>query len=209
MSTRHASRIRLVIAVGITCLIFLTGIVTATIVLHLTTKEIVPSHTLSPVVVVSTKVKPKPSAGSPVQLSIPSISLDAVIAHAGLKADGTMDIQKNPDQVAWYEFGPRPGDQGSAVIAGHYGWTGSHGSVFNNLHLLTKGDKVSVVDQNNKATTFVVNRIEKYDPSANAATIFQSYDGKAHLNLITCDGTWVASAHSYSDRLVVFTDLDT
>jgi LPXTG-site transpeptidase (sortase) family protein len=200
-------KIRLVIAVGATCFVFLTGV--ATIVLHLTTKETIPSRAVSPAVVASTKVKPKPPAGSPVQLSIPSISLDAVIAHAGLKADGTMDIQKNPDQVAWYEFGPRPGDQGSAVIAGHYGWTGSHGSVFNNLHLLAKGDKVSVVDQNNKTTTFIVNRIEKYDPKANAATIFQSYDGKAHLNLITCDGTWVASAHSYSDRLVVFTDLET
>ena len=178
------------------------------IAFHFTAKESAPSYVAPPTAMASTKPKPKPSASSPAQLSIPSIGLDTTVAHAGLKADGTMDINKNPDQVAWYEFGPRPGGEGSAVIAGHYGWTGSHGSVFNNLHLLNKGNKVSVIDQNNVTTVFVVNKTEKYDPKADASAIFQSYDGKAHLNLITCDGTWVASTRSYSDRLVVFTDLE-
>jgi LPXTG-site transpeptidase (sortase) family protein len=147
----------------------------------------------------------KPS-GLPSRLSIPSIGLDSVIAHAGLTKDGAMDIKENPDEVAWYQFGTRPGDEGSAVIAGHYGWTGLHGSVFNNLQSLNPGDKIIVLDEDNLTTTFAVIRTEKYDPNADATKIFQSYDDKAHLNLITCDGAWVKSTHSYSDRLVVFAE---
>jgi hypothetical protein len=36
--------------------------------------------------------------------------------------------------------------------------------------------------------------------------IFSVKDGKAHLNLITCEGAWDAATQSYSDRLVVFTE---
>ncbi len=161
-----------------------------------------------PYVAKSPKTNSLSSATLPVRLIIPSIKLDAVVAYAGLKSDGTMDIDNNPDRVAWYKFGTRPGNEGSAVIAGHYGWTGLHGSVFNDLHLLQKGDKVSVIDQHDKLVTFIVTKSEKYDPSADATAIFQSYDGKAHLNLITCDGEWVADEDTYSDRLVVFTELE-
>lgn len=161
-----------------------------------------------PYVAKSPKTNSLSSAALPARLTIPSIKLDAVVAYAGLRSDGTMDISDNPDQVAWYEFGTRPGNEGSAVIAGHYGWTGLHGSVFNDLHLLKKGDKVSVIDKYDKLVTFVVTKTEKYDPSADATAIFRSSDGKAHLNLITCDGDWVPDKNSYSDRLVVFTDLE-
>lgn len=155
------------------------------------------------------KTTQKPPAGLPAQLSIPSINIDAVIAHAGLTADGLMDIKKDPDQVAWYMFGTRPGDEGSAVIAGHSGWTGQHGSIFNELGDLKVGDKVSIVDQKGVTITFIVRESRKYDPNADAANVFKSYDGQAHLNLITCEGSWDNTTQSYSDRLVVFTDIET
>lgn len=144
--------------------------------------------------------------GPPVQLSIPSIKVDARIAYAGLTANGTMDIKKNPDEVAWYKLGVRPGETGNAVIAGHYGWTGDHGSIFNNLHLLRLGDEVSVLDQNGTTTTFRVTGNKMYNPASDATSIFQSHDNKQHLNLITCDGVWSNANQTYSDRLVVFTD---
>lgn len=117
-----------------------------------------------------------------------------------------MNVEKDPDKVAWYEFGPRPGENGSAVIAGHYGWIGNKGSVFNDLHTLKKGDELSVIDVKGNNIVFVVRESRKYDPNADATIVFKSNDGKAHLNLITCEGVWIESQKTYSDRLVVFTD---
>jgi LPXTG-site transpeptidase (sortase) family protein len=117
-----------------------------------------------------------------------------------------MDIAKDPDKVAWYEFGPRPGENGSAVIAGHYGWIGDKGSIFNDLHALKKGDELSVTDLKGNNIVFVVRESRKYDPEADATTVFKFNDGKAHLNLITCEGVWIEAQKTYSDRLVVFTD---
>lgn len=147
-------------------------------------------------------------SGLPATITIQSIGVSATVAFAGLKADGTMDIKKNPDETAWYQFGTRPGDEGSAVIAGHSGWTGLHGSVFNDIYKLQKGDKISVLDQKGHVKTFVVTGSRHYEPTADASSVFQSSDGKSHLNLVTCDGVWVSATNSDSSRLVVFSDLE-
>lgn len=147
-----------------------------------------------------------PEQGVPVRLSIPSIAVDAPVDSVGLGADGAMDIKKNPDLTAWYNLGPRPGNNGSAVIAGHYGWEKGKGSVFNELHSLKKGDKVYVTDDKGATTSFIVRESRSYDPAADATVVFQSNDGKAHLNLITCEGAWNNKRQTYSSRLVVFAD---
>ncbi|HEU4830754.1 MAG TPA: class F sortase [Candidatus Saccharimonadales bacterium] len=153
------------------------------------------------------QVQAAPVINVPVRLTIGSVGTDAIIKPAGLTSDGDMDVDDSIVDVAWYQFGPKPGEKGSAVIAGHYGWVNGQASVFNDLHLLEIGDKVSVYDEKGTELTFVVRKIRKYDPHADATEVFRSTDGKVRLNLITCGGTWVDSADSYSDRLVVFTDL--
>jgi sortase (surface protein transpeptidase) len=71
---------------------------------------------------------------------------------------------------------------------------------------LQKGDKIYVADDAGATTTFVVSATETYDQNGDTSDIFNSSDGKAHLNLITCEGTWNAAEQSYSDRLVVFAE---
>ena len=145
--------------------------------------------------------------GLPIYLKIPKINVNAVIKQVGLTPNGAMDVPKGPDSVAWLKLGPHPGDNGSAVIAGHYGrWKDGRGSVFDNLNKLKKGDVLSVKDENDMITSFVVREIRKYDPKAYATEVFSSNDGKSHLNLITCGGVWNIFSKSYSQRLVVFTD---
>ncbi|HUC96376.1 MAG TPA: class F sortase [Candidatus Saccharimonadales bacterium] len=145
----------------------------------------------------------------PVHLEIPIIKVDAAIYYVGVKPDGTMDMKPDQDRVAWYEFGPRPGEIGSAVIAGHYGWLGNHGSVFNNLNKLKKGDQISVIDESGHYIVFIVTSSREYDPTADTSAIFKSNDGKSHLNLITCEGVWENNQKTYSNRLVVFSDKKT
>jgi len=144
--------------------------------------------------------------GLPVRLIIPGINVDAHIGYAGTAPDGTMEITKSQDDVAWYEPGTRPGNVGSAVIAGHYGSLNGKYSVFSYLSKLNKGDILSIKDHNGKLINFIVRESRTYDPTANATDIFNSTDGKSHLNLITCEGSWNQAKESYSDRRVVFTD---
>lgn len=146
------------------------------------------------------------SVGLPMRLKIPGINVDAAVEYVGLTSDGTMNIPKNPDDVAWFKLGPRPGEKGSAVIAGHYGWGDGKASVFDNLYKLRKGDKLYVEDDKGAIIPFVVRESRRYNPGADASNVFDSNDGKSHLNLITCEGVWDKISQSYSERLVVFTD---
>lgn len=147
------------------------------------------------------------NAGLPVRLKIPSISVDAAIESIGLTSQGAMDVPKNPGDAAWFNLGPRPGANGSAVIDGHYGtWKNGSGSVFDNLYKLHQGDQLYVEDDKGTIISFVVREIRSYDPKANASDVFGSSDGKSHLNLITCEGVWDKDSKSYPKRLVVFTD---
>jgi LPXTG-site transpeptidase (sortase) family protein len=143
----------------------------------------------------------------PIRLKIPKIKVDADIESVGLTSDGAMAAPIKPANAAWYNLGPRPGEQGSSVIDGHFGWwkNGSQG-VFNNLSKLQKGDKLYVQDGKGGTATFVVRESRLYDPNADASDVFNSDDGKSHLNLITCEGVWNKYAKQYSRRLVVFTD---
>ncbi len=144
--------------------------------------------------------------GLPVHLKIPSIKVDASVEYVGLTSDGAMDVPKGPIGVAWFNLGPRPGENGSSVIAGHYGWKNDIPAVFDNLHKIRKGDKMYIENEKGAIVTFVVREIRRYDKNADASDVFGSSDGKAHLNLITCAGVWNKAEKTRSDRLIVFTD---
>ena len=149
-------------------------------------------------------VAPQVAAGLPTRLKIPAINVDAAVEDVGVTSDGSMAVPKGPSDVAWYDLGPRPGEVGSAVIAGHEGWKDNIPAVFDDLHELQPGDKIYVEDGTGATSTFVVRAVRMYDQYADAASVFNSNDGKAHLNLITCEGAWSNVTKSYSDRLVVF-----
>ena len=156
------------------------------------------------------------SYGLPVRLEFPSVDIDAIVEHLGVTSggimdtpqniDGIMDAPRNIDNVAWFNLGPRPGEIGSAVIAGHYGLKNGKASVFTNLYKLRKDDKLYVEDDKGVATSFIVREIRKYDQKADASGIFNSNDGHAHLNLITCEGDWDEVSKSYLERLIVFSE---
>ena len=66
--------------------------------------------------------------------------------------------------------------------------------------------KIYIQDNTGATTTFVVSKIGIYDQNANASDVFGSNDGKAHLNLITCEGIWNVASASRPSRLVIFTE---
>ncbi len=144
----------------------------------------------------------------PARLRIPAIKVDATVESVGLTSKGAMDVPKDPDNVAWYNLGPRPGEKGSAVLAGHFNWYDGKTAVFQHLKNLRKGDLVSVETDKGTILTFMVREIRIYHPGEYAPEVFLKRDG-IHLNLVTCGGAWDASQEIYIERLVVFTDFET
>lgn len=143
----------------------------------------------------------------PARLKIPKIKVDTALESVGLTAQGAVDVPKGPINAAWFNLGPRPGENGNAVITGHYGvWKNGIPTVFNNLYKLLPGDKLYTEDNNGVTTTFVVRELRTYDQKADAPDVFTSSDEKSHLNIITCSGAWNKISKSYPKRLVVFAD---
>jgi LPXTG-site transpeptidase (sortase) family protein len=177
------------------------------LILDRTLKESIPSNTVS--FTANTVAAPKQkeaTIGLPVRLRIPTINVDAALDYVGLTPLGALGVPDSPTNAAWYDQGPRPGEEGSAVIDGHFGYKNHRLAVFDNLYKLHAGDILYVEDAQGTTTAFVVRELRTYGRNEDDTNVFVSNDGKAHLNLITCQGVWSATQKSFSNRLVVFTD---
>ena len=138
------------------------------------------------------------------RLVIPAIGVNAAIQKVGITSKGEMEVPENASKVGWFEFGPRPGERGSAIIAGHFDGENGEAGVFYNLYKLKKGDKLFVEDGGEAPVIFVVLESRLYNPGY--ADYFFSRNYGFFLNLITCDGVWDGTKKSFSKRLVVFTE---
>jgi len=144
---------------------------------------------------------------SPVSLEIPSIHVSAKVETVGLDTEGLMDVPKNPADVAWYKLGPKPGENGNAVIDGHIDTITGAPTVFAQLKNIHGGDKIYTRDANKQVHIFIVRSVKSFSTvDFPVETVFGQTQG-AHLNLITCDGLWDNVAKSYTKRLVVFSTL--
>ncbi|MDO8556867.1 MAG: class F sortase [Candidatus Jorgensenbacteria bacterium] len=146
------------------------------------------------------------NSGLPVRLKIPKINVDSKLEYVGITPQGAVGAPKDPGNAAWLDLGPRPGEKGNSIIVGHFGWKNGIPAVFDYLYTLRKGDKLYVEDEKGATVTFIVRELRTYGENEDASDVFSSSDGKAHLNLITCEGVWNKVSKSYSERLVVFTD---
>ena len=184
-------------------------IIAALSIVHSTRQSLLPSN---PVVVTShsdSVIQPiVPVAhnyGLPVQLQISPLKVDAKVSYMGKTKTGAMDTPPNVIDVGWYKYGALPGNVGTAVMAGHLDGLKAEPGVFSQLKLLQPGDIVSVRDNAGATVSFKVRTSKSYGQNEQPAEVFTSSEG-AHLNLITCTGTWDKTAHQFAQRLVVFTD---
>ena len=160
-------------------------------------------HTTQPTPL-ATKPPKEAAIGLPVRLTIPKLNIDTTILHLGLTKEGNMDVPSDLVNTGWYKYGPRPGNVGSAVIAGHLEGVKEKG-IFIHLGNLVKGDTISVHDDTGATISFIVREARLYNQDERPAEVFNNTNG-SHLNLITCTGTWNNAQQRYSKRLVVFAD---
>ncbi len=151
-------------------------------------------------------VRKTTNAGLPVRIKIPKINVDAKLDYIGLTPQGDLSAPKDPTSAGWYEQGPRPGDSGNAIIDGHFGYKSNRPAAFDDLYTLKIGEKVYVEDDNGTTILFLVSELREYEPGADTSDIFRPKDGKAHLKLITCKGSWDKTQKTYSARLVLSAD---
>lgn len=149
------------------------------------------------------------NASEPQTLVIPKLNVNASVESVGMDSEGKMDIPKNVDNVAWYNLGYKPGEKGAAVIAGHYDKKDGSPAVFYELSSLQTGDEIIVLGENGEKLTYIITRKASYlTEQFPLEEVFGTQD-KPRLHLITCAGTWNKGEASYSNRLVVYSELKT
>lgn len=145
---------------------------------------------------------------NPKKILIPKIEVDANIEEVGLDKTNKMDVPKNPDNVGWYNLGFKPGEKGSAVMAGHLDRVSGEKAVFWDLGKLEIGDQIQVLNQSNRIFKYQVVDKKIYDfNQVPLEMIFASTD-KSRLNLITCNGEFDNQNKNYSKRTVVYSVLE-
>jgi LPXTG-site transpeptidase (sortase) family protein len=114
------------------------------------------------------------------RLSIPAIGVDAGIIPVGVTRAGALAIGRSVRDVYRWRRGVLPGQDGSAVLAGHT-WSQGRG-VFDHLGRLEVGDRVAV-----GRNRFEVTRVRRVtDMSRREVAALFSERGRARLVLITC-----------------------
>lgn len=142
----------------------------------------------------------------PETVTIESIGVDAPVEGVGLQENGEMGVPKDYRNAGWYESGAKPGEQGSAVIAGHVNTPEGKG-IFWDLHKLEVGDEVKISDKNGETRVFEVVDKKAFDLGEAPIDQIFGYTPRRMLNLITCTGKYNYDKGTHEQRLVVYTEL--
>ena len=142
----------------------------------------------------------------PLELDIPAMQAYIPIIDVGVTSAGSLDVPHNFVQAGWYDKGPVPGTTGTAVIDGHVDNGGTHPTidgVFKQLDSLSVGDFMNVRLSDGSIATFQITGMATYPYTNFPSRLIFGQTGKTLLNIITCQGTWLGYADTYSERLVV------
>jgi hypothetical protein len=147
-------------------------------------------------------------------LQIPLLKVDVPVLGVGLNAENQMDAPKGPiddpvwQTAFWYRNSGKPGEPGTATIAGHVDDPLGRPEIFAHLQDLHAGDLIIIHVRNTSVDIpFMVDQVEVYstqessDPAvltrifgagpAAGAEPQPALDGLSHLTLITCSGNIV------------------
>jgi hypothetical protein len=165
-----------------------------------------------------------PPVAVPIRLLLPTLQQQLPVIGVGMLANNAMDAPMGPassaawQQAFWYRGSAVPGEASWALLAGHISDPLGRPGAFARLAELQPGDPVVVHDDRNELDVeFVVTDTKSYpiEQTNDPAVLREIYgdgpvsgtwakpsaDGRSHLTLVTCDGTFRNGTHDH--RLVV------
>ncbi|WAZ21562.1 class F sortase [Streptomyces cinnabarinus] len=143
----------------------------------------------------------------PDHVRIPSIRVDAPLMGLGLTPSGSLDVPpaERENLAGWYESGTTPGEQGTAIVAGHVD-NAEGPAVFYRLGALKKGSAVEVDRRDGSTAVFTVDAVEVYDARDFPDEKVYGAARRPELRVITCGGGY-SRATGYQGNVVVFAHL--
>ena len=138
------------------------------------------------------------------RLEVPKININAKFVTLGIIAStNTMDSPKNKDDVAYYDFTPRPGYGGNTVLSGHVDWFTGQTGVFWDLKKLEKGDELDIVLEDSKKYRYKVTETGLYNNDDAPIDQILGDTPVESVTMITCEGSFNPSSAEYNKRRVV------
>ncbi|MGY1644167.1 class F sortase [Geodermatophilus sp. SYSU D00703] len=150
-------------------------------------------------------VAPTPAARppEPARLAVPALGVDTAVDPVGVRDDGQMQLPDDVDRVGWYRFGPVPGTDGAAVLAGHVDDREQGLGALAPLREAEAGDEVRVTDAAGTVTRWRVVSRERIEKRALPLDRVFGRTGPPRLVLVTCGGPFLAELGSYRENVVV------
>ena len=146
----------------------------------------------------------RPRGSDPHHLTIPEIGVDNAIVEVGLHPDGSMEIPDDVSEIGWYTpTGIAPGDEGSAVMAGHVDSRSQGPGAFFDLRALDVGDEITVATDDGEQVWEVTGRTQ-YDKDYLPVDEIFTTEGDPRLVLITCGGPFDSDTRHYTENTVVY-----
>lgn len=143
----------------------------------------------------------------PRYISIPAISVSAIVKPTGVSADNQIMSPTNVYETGWYNGSTKPGQAGAMLVSGHVSsWQTS--GVFYDLKLLQPGDQITIERGDGAKFIYTVSKSETYDAgNVDMEAAMSPIDpNKPGLNLITCAGKVIEGTNEFDKRIVVFAE---
>ncbi|MET9392083.1 class F sortase [Streptomyces sp. NPDC006624] len=143
----------------------------------------------------------------PVRIRIPAIRVDAPLTGLGLTSTGSLDAPPTGQRnlAGWYAAGTTPGEQGTAIVAGHVD-DAAGPAVFHRLGALARGSTIEVDRRDGGVAVFTVDAVEAYPAKDFPDEKVYGAARRPELRVITCGGP-SSPATGYQGNVVVFAHL--
>ncbi|MBL7258782.1 class F sortase [Paractinoplanes lichenicola] len=141
----------------------------------------------------------------PTHIRIPSLKVDSKIIDLGLQPDGEIEVPSSVSVAGWYDGGPRPGQDGPAVILGHVDSSNGPG-IFVDLHKVKTGTVIEVDRADGSTATFKISKLSRVAKTRFPTDLVYAPSLDPTLRLVTCGGTFDQARGSYRDNVIAYAD---
>jgi sortase (surface protein transpeptidase) len=153
-----------------------------------------------------TSARTYPVVALPIRLRIPALHVNSRMIRLGVQKDGTVQVPARFDVAGWYDGGPRPGQNGPAVILGHVDSKSGPG-IFIDLRHVRIGTRVWVDRADGTSVEFKITKLSRVPKVQFPTDLVYAPSLDPTLRLVTCGGSFDSTRGSYRDNVIAFADL--